>query len=256
MSFIDDIVDYGSTALKWLGGSGIGPTLAKTAITGFALNKLMSSVNKSNEGVKDTSYSRIQLDPDTEHKIPVVYGTAVIGGIITDAALTNANKSMYYVVTLCEKTGNTNLGAGAASTFKFKEIYWDDNRLTFDADGVSVTSWIDRDGNVDTTPNGFIKVWCFAGSSLTPIAPEGYSLTTSANAYTIMPNWTSNHVMSDLVFAIVRVDYNTEDKKINSIGNMKFRLQNSMSQAGDCVYDYATNTRYGAGIPAAEIYVS
>lgn len=256
MSFIDDIVDVGSTALKWLGGTGIGPQLAKTAITGFALNKLLSSVNKSNEGAKDTSYSRIQLDPDMEHKIPVVYGTAVVSGIITDAALTNANRSMYYVITLCEKTGNTNLGAGAASTFTFKKIYWDDNELIFDSDGITVTSWRDRDGNVDTTPNGLVRVWCFAGNSSTPVVPYLYSNSSLVNAYEIMPNWTSNHTMSDLIFAIVKVDYNTEDKKINQIGNMKFKLTNSMNKPGDCMYDYMTNTRYGAGIPAAEIYVS
>jgi len=255
MSFIDDIVDVGSSALKWLGGSGIGPQLAKTAITGFALNKLMNSVNKSNEKA-DTSYSRIQLDPDMENKIPVVYGTAVVSGIVTDAELTNGNLTMYYVVTLCEKTGAITLGAGAASSFTFKEIYWDDNRLVFDTDGITVTKWIDRDGNEDTTPAGFVKVYCFSGNSETPVVPLGYTNASLTAAYNVMPSWTENHMMRDLVFAIVRIDYNKEDKDISKIGNMKFKLNNSMNKPGDCMYDYMTNTRYGAGIPAAEIYVS
>jgi hypothetical protein len=86
--------------------------------------------------------------------------------------------------------------------------------------------------------------------------PYGYTNSSLNNAYTVMPGWTSNHTMSDLIFAIVRIDYNKEDKDISKIGNMKFKLTNSMTLPGDCMYDYMTNTRYGAGIPAAEINVS
>jgi hypothetical protein len=255
MSFIDDILDVGKSAVGFLGGSGIGSALARTAITGYALSKLSASINKDNQS-KDTSYSRIQVDPDTEHKIPVVYGQAVVSGIVTDAALVNDNKSMYYVITLCEKTGNLNLGAGAASSFTFNQIYWDDNLLAFDTDGITVINWTDRDGNVDTTPNGLIRVWCFAGNSTTPVVPTGYTNSSLVNAYSVMPDWTSNHNMSDLVFAIVRIDYNVEDKKINQLGNMKFKLTNSMSLPGDCMYDYMTNTRYGAALDPTEISVS
>ena len=254
MSFIDDILDVGKSAVSWLGGGGIGPSLVKTAITGYALNKIGSALGVFDE--EDKSRQLVQVDPDMENRIPVVYGTTTIPGIITDAALTNGEATMYFCLTLCEKTGLTNLGAGAASSFTFKEIYWDDCLLTFESDGITVKHWVDRTGQVDTTPAGFIRVWCFAGSSTSPVAPQGYSLSSPGNAYTIMPDWTSNHVMSDLIFAIVRVDYNKEDKNISGIGNMKFKLQNSMNQPGDCMYDYMTNTRYGAGIPAAEIYVS
>jgi hypothetical protein len=34
---------------------------------------------------------------------------------------------------------------------------------------------------------------------------------------------------------------------------MRFKIQNSMTLPGDCIYDYMTNTRYGAGIDPAEI---
>jgi hypothetical protein len=229
--------------------------LARTAITGYALSKLTDSINKSNEK-EDNSYNRITVDPDMEHKIPVVYGKAAVPGIVTDAALTNSNKTMYYVVVLCEKTGNLNLGAGAASSFTFNSIYRDDCKLVFDTDGITVTKWIDRDGNEDTSPNGLIKVWCYNGSSLSPVVPLGYTNGSLTSAYTVMPNWTSAHAMSDLIFAIVRIDYNKEDKNITALGNFKFVLENSMNQPGDCMYDYMTNTRYGAGIAAAEINVS
>lgn len=258
MSFIDDIIDVGSSALGWLGNTGIGPALARTAITGYALNQLTNAINKENEtsAAAQTGYERIQLDPDTENKIPVVYGTAVVSGLITDAALTNSNQSMYFCLTICEKTGAVDLGSGIDSQFYFDKIYWDGNELLFSTDGITVTSWKDNNGNVDTTPNGLIRVWCFAGGSSMPIVPTGYSHGTLNSAMAIMPNWTANHTMNDLVFAIVRVDYNTTNKDISKIGNMKFKIRNTMVDAGDCLYDYATNTRYGAGIPAGEIYVS
>jgi hypothetical protein len=61
--------------------------------------------------------------------------------------------------------------------------------------------------------------------------------------------------MSDLVFAIIRLDYDAE-KNVTGLGNVRFKISNSMTQPGDCLYDYMTNTRYGAGIDPTEIYAS
>jgi 1-deoxy-D-xylulose 5-phosphate reductoisomerase len=58
--------------------------------------------------------------------------------------------------------------------------------------------------------------------------------------------------MNNLVFAIVEVTYN-KTKNVTSLPNMSFAIQNSMTMPGDCLWDYMTNTRYGAGIPASEI---
>jgi hypothetical protein len=254
MSFIDDIVDLGSTAFKWMGGSSLGPSIARTALTGYALTKISSAL-KLNEK-DDKSYKRITLDPDMDNRIPVVYGQASVPGIVIDAELTNDNKTMYYVIVLSEKTGNLTLGAGAASSFTFNSIYRDDCRLVFDTDGITVTKWFDRDGNEDTAPNGLIRVWCFNGNSQAPVVPVGYTNSSLSNAYAVMPGWTSAYMMNDLIFAIVRIDYNKEDKDITELGNFKFVLENSMNLPGDCMYDYMTNTRYGAGIAAAEINVS
>jgi hypothetical protein len=59
--------------------------------------------------------------------------------------------------------------------------------------------------------------------------------------------------MSDLVFAVVQITYSRENG-ITALPNMRFHLRNSMTLPGDCMLDYMTNTRYGAGIPAEEIY--
>lgn len=259
MSFLDDIVDAGSSVLGFLGGSGIGPALARTAITGYALNQLNKSVNQSNQ-VDNTAVVdpgvRLQLDVDPDNSIPVVYGEAWLGGIITDAELSADNSTMYYCITLCEQTGNTNLGAGPASVISFGEIYRNDMRVVFASDGVTVASMVDREGNVCTKPNGKITVRCYSNGSNNPVYTTPYpSSGTLIYARTAMPNWGVNHAMTGLVFAIIKVEYDATND-IRDLGDWRFQLNNSMYLPGDCLYDYMTNTVYGAGIEPGSIYLS
>lgn len=260
MSFLDTLSDIGSTVVSGFTGSGILPTLARTAALGFVLNQVNNSV-KADSAKTDTSQSqqtdtetRVQQSPDTTHSIPVVYGSAFLGGIVTDAVLTNSNQTMYFCMTICEKTG-TLLSTNAASQFIFDEIYWDGAKVTFQADGITVASLTDDEGNTSTDYAGLIKIYCYAGSSATPVVPTGYSNGSLTAANGIMPNWSSNHTMNDLIFAIVRVDYQAE-KDLRGLGTLGFKIRNSMTQPGDCMYDYMTNTRYGAGITPSEIYSS
>lgn len=262
MSFLDDIldvgssiIDAGSSVVDWLGGSGIGAGLARTAITGYALNKVQNSINKENNiATTPDPGVRLQVNPDPEYKIPVVYGQAVLGGAVTDAEISSDGGTMYYCLTLCEKTGLTNLGAGPASDFEFLEIYWNDSRLVFGGSGQSVTGFVDRNGELCDTLSGQVDVYCYSGGSSAPKAVKGYS-NPGINAFNVMPGWNTNYQMNDLVFAIVVVRYNAS-KGVTGLGNMKFKIRNSMTQPGDCLYDYMTNTRYGAGIDPAEIYIS
>lgn len=263
MSFLDDLFDLGSNVLGFIGSNDIGGALARTAITGFALNQVTKSINADN--AQDTTITqsalpdpgvRIQVEPDTENRIPVVYGQATLGGIITDAQLVNGNQTMFYCITICEHTGFLNFGQGAGSVFTFKNIYWNDNLIEFASDGQTVSRFIDRDGNVDTSPAGLIRFYLYNNNSGSPVLPELYSGGSLYNAKQIMPGWSEAGIdMQDLVFAIVRVDYN-KDKGITSLGNIKFTISNSMNNPGDVLYDYMTNTRYGAGIPSTEIYKS
>jgi hypothetical protein len=45
-----------------------------------------------------------------------------------------------------------------------------------------------------------------------------------------------------------------KDKGITGLPNMRFHVTNSMTLPGDCLLDYMTSTRYGAGIPREGIY--
>jgi len=259
MSFLDDVLDVAGGVYDFFTGPSLGGQLARTALTGFALNQVVSSINKSNEQPQQATTAtvdpgvRLQYDPDPNARVPVVYGRAALGGIITDAQLTNGNRTMFYCITLCEKTG-VKLSDSAQSAFSFKNIYWDDCALKFASDGITVSGWVDREGNYNTDMAGNIKVYCYNGSSTAGVVPYPYSGSVP-NAYSVMPGWTSNHTMSDLIFAIVRVDYNAS-ANIKGLGDLRFDLENSMNQPGDCLYDYMTNTRYGAGINYTGIYAS
>jgi hypothetical protein len=255
MSFLDDIIDVGSSLWKNLSGSGVAAGIAKATALGYLLKEITESINKDNAKNDTASSSKVdegvreQVNPDTEHAIPIVYGSAFVGGIVSDAYLTPDNKTMWYCVTICEKTGN--LINGTPSVINIDRVYVDGLEVQFNDDGITVDSLIDEDGVVVEDAQGLIKIYLYNNGSASQVFPAGFS-GTSVNATSVFPNWTNNHLMSDLVFALIRVDYN-KDKGITGLDNFNFKIRNSMTEAGDVLFDYMTNTRYGAGIPPEEI---
>ena len=130
MSFLDTIIDVGKTIIGGIGGviggGGVGGNIARTAILGFLLNRLNKSTQQENYTpqvqAETPDYGvRLQVKPNVDQQVPVLYGSAVLGGIITEAVLSNDNRTMTYCLTLCEKTG-TKLSDTLASTFQFKNM--------------------------------------------------------------------------------------------------------------------------------------
>lgn len=239
------------------GGSNILGSLISTAITGFALKKITDSINNSQPAPTTTppppeTGVNIQIDPNPQQKIPVLYGTTTCNGIITDAVMTDNNTTMFYVITICEKTG-TKISDGLASQINFLDIFWNDQRIIFNTDGITAQYTVDRDSNVDYNIKDLVEVYCYSGSSQYPVVPQGYTNAALSPAYSIMPGWDSYKQMNDLVFVIIKIKYN-RDKGTTGLPNISFKLANSMYMPGDCMYDYMTNTRYGAGIPVEDIY--
>jgi len=264
MSWFDDLVGAGKQLLggtvDFFTNNSLGSSLAKTALLGYTVNKVNKSINKDNTTASATTAKpvdpgvRLQTPPASDYKIPLLYGSATFGGAITDAYLTTDNQSMYFVLTLCEKTG-TLLSTSAASTFVFNDIFLNDNRVIFQSDGITADYMIDREGNQDISIRDLVEVYCYAGDSDTPVVPEYYTNGSLVPAYSIMPNWNSLMTMDETVFAIVKLNYSKE-KGVNKLPEMQFTVTNSMSLPGDCLYDIMTNTRYGAGIDPADISAS
>lgn len=275
MSWLDDIIDFGgdliSGAGKFLGSGSLGGTILKTAITGLALNQVTKSINKSNDATqyKTSSFNpidygttpgggstyvdqgvRIQTSADTNQKIPVLYGQAVLGGNLVDARMADDNQTMYYVYALTEVTGNL-MSTGNASVISFNQIFWNDQTITFESDGQTIQKTTDRNGNDDSSLAGLVKIYCYRNGSTVGALPQGYTGTVP-NAYDIVPGWDSDWEMGGLAFAVVEVTYNKE-KGVTGIGTVTFQMTNTLTLPGDVLYDMMTNTRYGAGIDPSDI---
>ena len=247
MSFFGDVLGF-------IGGNGIASNLARVAILGFAtrlLNKNTSSNDRPTEELVDPGV-RVQLNPSTDNKIPVLYGEAFFGGNITDAVLSSDYKKMTFCLTLAESTGNL-LSTAAASAYTFHELYFDNNRIVFKSDGVTVDYTLDQEGNQDIKHRDLVKIYLYNGQ--TGVAPDGSGATIPAPS-TVMPNWTAGtHPMTGLLYAIVEVTY-SRTAGVTGLPNCVFHLENSMTLPGDVLNDYMQSDRYGAEISAADIDTS
>jgi hypothetical protein len=242
MNFIDDIVGFGGN-LSPTESEPLSTTIARTAALSELLNRIVSTNRKENNADPDNR-NIVTTGVDPNYSIPVVYGEAFVGGVVTDAAIDSNCATMWFCITICEKTG-TLLSTGQPSAFKILEVYWDDSKVKFQGDGSTVDKFITNDADVNDKVSGKIEMYFYGGDSITPLNGGGV-------ATGLMPNWTGNHVMSDLVFAIVKVEYD-RDAGITQLGDLSFKVKNTMTEPGDVLYDYITNTRYGAGLDPAEI---
>jgi hypothetical protein len=200
---------------------------------------------------------RVQLPPATDNKIPVVYGSAFLGGSIIDAYLTPDQKTMYYVVALAEKTDN--------GTISYGDIYYDGKLVTFGSDGSGGTTKVTQLVNNSTTPsqidtrvNGYLNIYLYRNGSTG--ATSGTN--TTQNAYDVMPNWTSTDAMTNCAFAIIVVKYST-DAGTTGLGAITAQVRNTEQvyvgfdtgayRPGTAIRDYMSNTRYGCAIPLSQI---
>lgn len=282
MSFLDDILDVGSSVWGWATGGSTSAGLARAAALAYMLRELTNSMNKSDDTKTNPgtgtnkpnststnstiSYSREQVDPNTENSIPVVYGQAYISGSVIDAVMVDNNQVMFYAIALCEKTGYllstrdpvTELAED--SLIRINEIYWNDLQMVFRYDspmdthlGHMAQRLVNQDGVSSNDIEGLVNIWLFNNGSNSPVPLFGYPFYDQRPAYQIFPNWTPNHTMDGLVFAIVSVKYSAV-KNITGLGTLRFKITNTLKKPGDVMFDYMTNTRYGAGINAQEVY--
>ncbi len=245
------VAEIGGIALAAaLGSTGLAFVTSVIA-TGLAYaTARILGVGESSGGTQQDPGVRIQLPPATNNKVPIVYGSAYTRGVITDARISNENKTMTYLMILSEET--------QTGTFSVGDIYWNDQKLVFDTDpGEShiVRSSIDQNGEGESNSNydGQIRVRVYAGSvaATDQIFPPQATGNT-VNARTTLDESDTNYELNGLVFAVIQVDYNSE-KGLTGLGQMTYQLNNTLNNPGLVWYDYMTSTRYGAGLPANQI---
>ena len=186
---------------------------------------------------------RIQVSPDPDYKIPVLYGRTTMGGAVTDVCIVNENE-LQFCVTLAMATGAKI--DGTPTTYELKNVYIDNQKINFNSTGQIAASVTDTEGNVNTDYANMVGAYLFDSSTVW-VKPAGFEGLGNLDARNIFNTWTPNHLMPQLLFGIVRIAWNP-DLGLNNIPEMRFDIQSSMTLPGDVLYDYMRNTVYGCGI--------
>jgi hypothetical protein len=238
-----------TAAAATIGGFALtaGGVFVATAINiglAYGASRLINGNPRDQRGANTNQGTRVQLPPASDTKIPVIYGTVHQQGILTDAHLSNSNKTMTYVLVLSEMVNDGN--------WSIDNIYWNDQLLTFKADGFTVLKGTSNDED-NTKLDGKVRIWAWAGSSAAAYQIHGPTI--PVNAYSIIPTADANYAMTNLVFAVVQLDYSAENG-ITGLPPITFEITNDLNDPGLVWTDYLTNTIYGAGIPITEINTS
>lgn len=196
--------------------------------------------------------NRQQLPPAGDNKIPVVYGSAYTGGIITDMSISQNNQDIYWVISLCEVT-NTESG-GTPDEITFGNVYWGGKKVIFSTTAgqlYKVTGLQDESTGEIQDVAGYMDIWLYKNGSSNPA-------NSSTNAISVMSTagleytWDGSKLMSNCAFAIVHIKY-SQSRNLTGLSQTRFQVTNSRTNTGDCFLDYFTSTRYGAAIPLANI---
>lgn len=240
---------YISTAIAGMSFSAVASLAARTLLT-IGVAKLLSNRqdNSGATGAQDNN-ARIQLNPSTANKLPVIYGSAFVEGAIVDAKISTDQQTMWYVIALSE--------AGPVSMqWQFQSIYWNNNELTFDnTDYTSVINWMNNaePPQLNQKVNGKVHVYLYTGNSFSPF-------NTSLSAIDVLNDpeipvdqrWASTNYMDNTIFMIVKMKFD-RDAATTTVGSFKAQLVNNYIQPGTAIYDYLTDTVYGCAIPTANV---
>ena len=253
MSFISDIVNSVGRNIIQQTAYSVGRALNNSSFFGTLSNIVGLFTGSKGFGTEpqDANFN-LPISADPTAAIPVVYGTSYVKGLLVDARQGETGCDMYYALVLCEVTG-TVLSTGQQSVITVPEVWWGDKRVSFSGNSANVESSYDADGNEVESINGHVKMWLYTNGSANPGSFGGGGGGSGA-AWEIMPGWTTNHTMDNLVFAIVYVEYDAPDD-VRGLETVTFKVKNTCTLPGDVMYDYMTNPIYGAGIPVEDIDV-
>ena len=225
------------------GATGTTVSIAFATAAAFAINMVVSSIitkaffspNQPSgdlSGASPNPGNRQQIPPATDNKLPVVYGTAYVGGIITDLSITANNQVLYYVFSLCEVTDDGN------DLMSFGNIYWGGKRVIFDGTNLTqVNALLDEStGFYEQGVQGKLFIYLYRNGSNQPVNTTQSAIQVLSDA-NLTYKWDNTKLMTNTVFAIVRVTYNP-DAGTTGLVQTKFQVTNSRTKPGDCIYDY------------------
>lgn len=236
--------------------AGIAAAMAINFAVSMVVNRLFApKMPKTGQtGVRE------QIPPSTVNSLPVVYGDAYLGGMFVDAALSQEQKTMYYVLAVSSISPN---GQFSFDTTKF---YYGDRIITFDGtDQTKVVSLTDGSGNVNNKIEGRLYINLYVSNSSGVItslngapAPHVVMGHNALDKTTVPANvaWpSSGRQMYNTAFAIVKLNYSAT-AGVTSLDTITFKCSQylnstGVAKPGDVWYDYMTNFEYGAAADAS-----
>lgn len=250
--------------------SSIGQMFVSTAAS-YAISVLASAIltkinGPLNSNTERNPGNRQQVPPAGDNKLPIIYGDAYTGGIVTDMSITNTNQTIYYVMSLAEVT-NTESGVsvGSPDEITFGKVYWGGKLCIFDATNKTkvVALLEEATGKLDKTVSGFLYIYLYKNGSNSPVnttktaieVMQGLGGNNATNSGSLIYKWDSTKLMTNTAFAIIQLNYSTA-ASITGLVQTKFQLSNSRRIPGDCFYDYFTSSRYGAAIAPSLVNVA
>ena len=229
-------------------------------IIAFAINMVASTIiskifapsapDQSNLNAQQPNPgNRQQIPPAGDNKIPVIYGSAYVGGIITDMSISENNQDIYWVMVLSEVTNSEN--GNTADVFTFGNVYWGGKLCVFGGNGYSVTGLTDESTGETQDITGYMDIYLYRNGSNTPTNSSSSAIQIMQTAGLVY-TWDNTKLMSNCAFAIIHLKYNA-DRNLTGLSQTRFEINNPRTAPGDCFLDYFTSTRYGAAIPLANI---
>lgn len=226
----------------------------QAAIVAFAINMVASMIiskifapNLPNQQSEPNVGNRQQVPPAGDNKLPVVYGSAWVGGTIVDMSISEDNQEIYWVMALSEVTNSEN--GNTPDVFTFGDVYWGGKKCVFSTtvgETYKVVSLLDESTGLTQDVSGYMDIYLYRNGSNTPTNSTSSAITvmqTSGLVYT----WNSSKLMSNCAFAIIHLKY-SQSRNLVSLNQTRFQVINPRNSAGDCIQDYLTSTRYGAAI--------
>ena len=171
-----------------------------------------------------------RLGANTQNRVPMLYGQFMQRGSLTYFEISEDRKTLYSIITI-----------GEGPVTSIDQIWWDDIRVTLGAGG-EVVSAVDVEGNDVTRLNGNLNINVY----------RGLASNNSTYLEDLVDDWTPNHKMTGLVYAVVTVRYN-RDADITGLNDLRFIGTAPINDPADAVMDQLTNERYGLGLPATSI---
>ena len=231
------------------------------AVVGFAINMVASMIiskifapdipNQSSADQPNPG-NRSQVPPAGDNKLPVVYGSAWLGGIVVDMSITSDNQDIYWVFALSEVTNSEN--GNTPDVFSFGDVYWGGKKCVFSTtagETYKVTGLLDESTGLTQDISGYMDVYLYRNGSATPTNSTSNAISIMSSAGLVW-TWPSNNLMSNCAFAIIHIKY-SQSRNMVGLNQTRFQVINPRNSAGDCIKDYLTSTRYGAAIDIANI---